>query len=381
MKITMVAPVPPFRGGIARHSHALARALAERTGVDITLETFARLYPRRLYPGTDDRDPDGAKVSGMTVRTDLDCINPFSWRRVADRIVGERPDLVVMPAWTFFVAPALASIARRLRREDIPVLAMVHNVGDHEESGWKRMLIDRQLRAADMFMTHNDELADMLRERLGDVPVAVNPHPMFDDFPAARGTLERRAPLELLFFGLVRPYKGLDVALDALARPGLEHVRLTVAGEFWQRLEETRDRIGWLGLEERVDLIPRYVPDAEAAELFARADAVLLPYRKASASGVIPLARHYRKPVVASRIAGLMDQVEFGEDGWLFEVGDSAALADLLGQIDRESVERMEVGLERAAERLGWDVFAARLIALAEEQVVGIVEEERTLAR
>jgi glycosyltransferase involved in cell wall biosynthesis len=166
--------------------------------------------------------------------------------------------------------------------------------------------------------------------------------------------LPRRAPLELLFFGLVRPYKGLDTLLRALAIVGQDKVRLTVAGEFWSGLEETRRQISDAQLDSIVDIIPRYVSDEEAAELFARADAVVAPYLTASGSGVLALAHHYARPVVASDILTMREAIDDGRTGWLFPVGDAAALASLLTEISPRQIEDMKEPLQELRGNLSW---------------------------
>ncbi|MEL6219615.1 MAG: glycosyltransferase, partial [Pseudomonadota bacterium] len=303
MKVVVIGPVAPFRGGISRHTGALARAIGERPGVALRTLSFSRLYPRRLYPGESDRDPDLSPNLALDPSFTLDALDPRSWRRVAVHLTEDPPDLVVMPAWTFFVAPCLGWIARRLSQAGIAVAMIVHNAEDHEAAWWTRRLGRYQLSAAARMVTHNHALADRIKARLPGMPIAVHPHPSYDDYPEPEGLLERRADLELLCFGLVRRYKGLEIALRAVAACRRD-VRLSVVGEFWEGRAETEALIRELGLAERVELVPRYVSDAEASEHFARADAVLAPYLAVSGSGVLALAQHYGRPVVASDLPG-----------------------------------------------------------------------------
>ncbi|MEL6265063.1 MAG: glycosyltransferase [Pseudomonadota bacterium] len=364
MRIALIGPVSPFRGGIARHTTALARALAAREGVTLDLWSFRRLYPRRLYPGESDRDPDAAPPEALAPRFALDAVNPLSWRGAARRIAAGAPDLAVLPAWTFFVAPCLGTLARGLRARGVPVAMVVHNAADHEGARLKRALSRWQLAPADRFVTHTAALADDIRALVPGRPVGVTPHPAYDDFPAPQGPPAREAALELLFFGLVRPYKGLDIAIEALAASGLTDVRLTVAGEFWIDEAAVRARIAELGLEARVTLIPRYVSDAEAAALFHRADAVLAPYRSVTGSGVVAMARHYGRPVIASRLPGLEAAIRDGETGWLSPPGDAAALGRLIAaRVTRAGAAAMEPAVRAAAAAEGWDAFAEALLA------------------
>lgn len=368
-RIAVVGPVPPIRSGVARHTAAVALALAEDTGVDLKIWSFSRQYPKRLYPGQSERAPDGQPPDGLDVIWSLDGINPMSWRRTAQEICAWKPDLVVLPAWTFFLAPALGWVARRLRGVGIECCVIVHNAFDHDDhtgSGWKARLSLWQLAQADRFVTHNEAIAQTLSNHRPDVPIRVFPHPTFEDFPDPKSTLPREAKLELLFFGLVRPYKGLDLAIQAIARSARRDIRLTVAGEFWQGLAETRNDIARLGLGDQVELIPRHVSDAETAELFDRADVVLLPYRSVTASGVIPVAYRYGRAVVASDLPGFSSVVIDGETGWLIPPEDVDALSAQIDVLDRSETDLAGEKARKFSAELSWERFAKLL--LGEEQ-------------
>lgn len=358
MRVSIIGPVAPFRSGIARHTTAVACELARRADVEVSVVSFARQYPERLYPGESEFDPDARAPDGIATDFRLDSLNPLSWRAAAGKVLRERPDLAVIPAWTFFLAPCLGFIARALRRRGVPVAMIVHNAEDHEVARWKTALSRFQLRHASRLLTHNDGIAASLQRLVPGIPIAICPHPVYDDYPQPRGDLQRTASLELLFFGLVRPYKGLDIALRALAASGLEDVRLSVVGEFWQGRAETETLIRETGLEGKVEVVPRYVSDQEAAEYFARCDAVMAPYRSATGSGVVALAQWYGRPVIASDVPGLSQAVEDGRTGWLFPAGDASALAHVLRtRVSREAAEAMRPALEATRHELSWQSF------------------------
>ena len=356
-RVAVVGPFPPIRSGIARHTEAIAQALETREGFDVKRWGFSRQYPGILYPGLSERDPDQLKARD-TVKETLDGANPLSWRRTLSEIRDFAPDLVVIPAWTFAVAPSLGWVARGMSKAGAEVCMVVHNAFDHEVSGWKDRLMGWQLSAADRFVTHNQALADETDKRYPTKTAQVFPHPIFDDVPAAIGTLEKRGKLELLFFGLVRPYKGLDVLLDAIERLDSDQVKLTVAGEFWQGLDETKARLEQLDASASVDLIPRYVGDAEMAELFHRADVVVLPYHAVSGSGVVSVAFQYRTAVIASDLPGFADIIHDGKTGWLFKTGDAADLARVIDGLERGQAYIVGEAAGRFGDTLTWDRFA-----------------------
>lgn len=357
-RIVVVGPVEPFRSGVARHTSALAKALAARPGTQVEVLSFSHQYPALLFPGEDDRATDGALLTEPKTQYGIDSLNPLSWFAAARAIAANAPDLVVIPAWTFFLAPCLGMIARRARRSGAAVVMVVHNVSDHEAAFYKTGLSAWQLRAATGFVTHNEGLAAAIRDIIPDARIAIRPHPLFH-YPAPRNTLPRRAELELLMFGIVRPYKGLDVLLHAVARTRRASIMLSVVGEFWENLDATKALIARLGIGDRVELVPRFVGDAEAAEYFARADAVVLPYRAVTGSGVVPLAYRYGKPVVVSRLPGFLELVVDGQTGWTVRVDDPDALAETIdSRITAAAAAAMRPAIEKAGQDFTWDRFA-----------------------
>lgn len=365
LRVAIVGPVEPFRSGVARHTTALGRALSRRPGTTVRVFSFSRQYPALLFPGASDRAEDGREPGDLEVRYMIDSVNPFTWRAAAREITAFRPDVVVAPAWTFFLAPCLSAVLRRSRQLGIPVVAVVHNVVDHEGSALRAYLSAVQLRQASAYVTHNRQLAASIRRVVPQAQVEVCEHPVFD-YPKALGTLAKRAELELLMFGLLRPYKGLDVLLDALARQRSRSIQLSVVGEPWQDLLDVRASIERLGLRDRVELVPRHVSDAEAAEYFDRADVVVLPYRSVTGSGVLPLAYYYGKPVVVSQLPSLLELVEEGRTGWSVPVGDPDALARVLAErVTRQAAAAMSEHIAHFRREWSFERFAEVVLAAA----------------
>ncbi len=300
MRRTLVAAVPPLRGGAAPFNAALAEALRARGALELV--SWRRLYPPLLYPGEDEPRGEGPEFL-------LDWANPLSWRRALRRVAGA----LIVP----WLHPVAAPVYRYLlRRAPAARIVICHNVLPHELVRGAARITRAVLRHADLLVTHGPQQREELRRLgLGAIPVLESFHPRFEVEPAPQRDGDG---LELLTFGAVRPYKGVDLALEALALvdPSLS-VRLTVAGRFWDGGRELRALAARLGLNGRLELRDGYVPDP--APLFAAADAALLPYRSASQSGVAQLAFAYGRPVIATRVGGLPAAVADGRDGILCE--------------------------------------------------------------
>lgn len=357
-KVGIIGPVLPFRGGIAQHTTQLLRAFSKTA--DARAISFTRQYPKILFPGESDRDPAFEGYVEPDTEYLIDSVNPFTWRAAARRMEAWRPDVVVLPWWQVYWAPSFYYIARRLRRAGIPVVFLCHNVTEHEAAAWKRTLTRRVLALGSGYVVQTNLDGEHLVDLIPGAKPVLHLHPAYDQFPAATGALQPEHALELLFFGFVRPYKGLDLLVEALALlpPELD-VRLTIAGEFWQGPEETTARIQELGVADKVEIVGRYLTETEVAEYFARAHALVLPYRSATGSGVVAIAHHYEKPVIVTRVGGLPDVVEDGVTGFVVEPESPEALAAAIESLAGRDLSGMVEAVRRfKAEKLTWEGLA-----------------------
>jgi glycosyltransferase involved in cell wall biosynthesis len=363
-RIGLVGPILPFRGGVAQHTTRLHRSLRERA--TITTLSFQRLYPKWLFPGASERDADHEGHAEPGVSYVLDPLNPFTWRAAVRRFVAADVEGVIFPWWTVYFSPCFASVTRMLAWRDIPTVFLCHNVVDHEAAAYKHLLSRLVLAGAHGYLTQSRGEAEQLTRLLAGARVVVRQLPLYDHFPAPTGALPRQAPLELLFFGFVRPYKGVDVLLEAMAGLSRTDVHLTVVGEFWQDPQPVLNRIAALGLSGRVDVVPRFVSEQEAAEYFGRADVVIAPYRYATGSAIVAMAYHYDKPVIASCTGGLTDAVRDGITGYHVEPGSPKALMAAIARVTHADLEAMRPNIRAFKAELSWEELAEALLSLFE---------------
>lgn len=353
-RVGIVGPVSPYRGGISQYTESLSERLEEIA--DVQVISFRKQYPKSLYPGESDVDP--AKEPRDGVWYDLDATDPRSWRKAVDRIADWHPDLVLFNWWTLYWQPWTAYMARRLRKRGIRVVLLCHNIGDHGSGALRTRIGSTLLASADGYVVHSEQTRRELEARLPGRPVLSRPMPGFDMLPPANGELPPRGRLDLLFFGFIRPYKGVDVLLEAMRIADDPLVSLTVVGEAWEGGDDIRARAAAVGAE----VVMEYVSDAQAAEYFARADAVVLPYLSAAGSGVVAAAYHYGKPVIASRVGGLVDVVD-ERTGVLVEPGDPAALAQAISALTRDRAAALADGARAFARDNTWDGLARAIVA------------------
>lgn len=339
MKFAVVGPTHPFRGGIAHHTTLLVKHLSERH--DVLFLSFLRQYPRWLFPGRSDRDPSREPLR-VECTYSLDPLNPVTWRATAQRIARFAPDGVILPWWVPFWAPAWWVMSRMVRRQTRTRLVFLcHNVLPHETGFWHRRAAQMVLRAGDGFVVQSTGEAKRLRGLLPngeEAIVRIIPHPSYAALAQGKPMTreEARATLDLptdatvlLFFGLVRPYKGLDILVEALPeiRKQLD-ARLLAVGEWWMPKEPMLQRIAKLGFQDEVTIVDRYIPNEALSCYFRAADVAVFPYREATGSGAVQLALGFGLPVVASRVNGVTELMDETGHTTLVPPGNPTALAE-----------------------------------------------------
>lgn len=355
-RIALIGPFLPYRGGIAQHCTMLHRALIEKH--HCLALSYSRQYPRWLFPGKSDIDESIADYREPHVAYEIDSINPFTWNKAVTDIVNFGAQLVIIPWWHVYWAPCFGWIVRALQKRGVEIVIFCHNALEHERASWKEALSSRVLRLADRFVVHTRSDGDYLKSKFPGKKITTHPHPVHSTFPDPTRTLVRRASLELLFFGFVRPYKGLDVLLDAMRLLRGRDVYLSVVGEFWSDVTPTKEFIRKHQLESQIELVTDYVSDSEAANYFNRADLVVLPYRSATGSAVIPVAYRYGKPVLATRVGGLPDVVIDGRTGFLTEPNSPRVLADAIDRTLQDPAQFSSEAISKLCASLTWPSLA-----------------------
>ncbi|WP_119728659.1 glycosyltransferase family 4 protein [Thermomonospora amylolytica] len=356
MRIAVVGPAFPYKGGGAHHTTELAHRLSA-AGHDVVIESWKAQYPSFLYPGRQTIDaPEGEPFPAT--RRDLAWYRPDGWLRTGRAL--RSADLVVLAVLTPVQVPSYLGILRGVRGR-AKAVALCHNVLPHERKPYDVPLMKALLRRVNGVLVHSEQQAQLART-LTTRPVTVAempPHLPAKPVERAAGEKVRN---RLLFFGIVRPYKGLDVLLRALAA-GPPEVRLTVAGEFWGGVEKTQELIRSLGLADRVDLRPGYVPASDVPGLFADADALVLPYRSATASQNVWMAHEHGVPVIATRVGGFPDQVRDGVDGILCEPDDVPSLTKALERFYAPGEpERLRSAVRPVDDTPLWNTYLDRLL-------------------
>ncbi len=373
MRIALLSPAHPLRGGIAASSERLAQQL-QLMGHEVMLYSFKLQYPECLFPGktqyTDDPPPAQLRIQPL-----IHSVNPLNWPQSARHIRNWQPQIVLARYWLPFIAPSLGSILRLVGKGPVR-LALIDNALPHERRLGDQVLTRWFLHSIDGALVMSDAVAADLASLHFDKPIRQAPHPVYDHYGAAipRGQALQQLHLPtdaqwLLFFGFIRPYKGLDLAIYALASPVLRKhpkLKLLVAGESYTNLEEYRALARALGVANRIVWHTHYIPTEEVKYYFCAADLVVQPYKSATQSGITQIAFHFAKPMVVTRVGGLPEMVPHEQAG-LVVAPDAQAIAQAIDRYfsDPDLVHRLEHGVRQIAARYTWSHLVHTLLALS----------------
>lgn len=369
MKIVIVGPAYPYRGGIAHHNGLLSRELAKHH--DVSLVTFSRQYPRFLFPGTTQMESgeDPLQVSAERL---LDSMNPLTWIRTGLALRRKAPAVVIFAYSVPFFGPCYGVVAALARRHGITqIMYLCHNVIPHERRPGDVLFTRFAFAFGDSFLVQSEEVKrDLLRLR-PDATVALAPLPVYDVFGAsidrdeARASLGITEPRVLLFFGYIRKYKGLGVLIEAmktLVRGGMTDLLLLVVGEFYDSEEGYRRQVADAGIERHVRFVSGYLPQDKVVPYFSASDAVVLPYLSATQSAIAQMGYNFDRPLIATAVGGLSEVVVDGKTGYLVPPGDAGALAAAVRRFyDERGMEIMPPHVRQEKRKYSWE-FMARTI-------------------
>jgi len=362
-RIAVIGLSYPFRGGIAHYSTLLVRALRERHTVRFL--TLSRQYPEILFPGKTQYDVSSRPLV-ETNEPIIDSINPLSWYRTAALLNRESPDLIIFQWWHPFFGPVFGLITRFLRpvlREKICFLC--HNVLPHESSPLQRVLTQYAFRHAKFFVVHSEQDERQLATLQKGGLVTRGCHPTYAEFSQHESYTKDEAcealsiPKDrrtILFFGLVRRYKGLQFLIDAMQQV-ISRVpcHLLIAGEFYDDKQPYVERIQERGLNEHITVIDQYIPNEQLALYFASADLVALPYVSATQSGIIQIAFGFGVPVITTSVGGLPEAVDHGKTGLIVEPNNAEQLAEgIIEYFERGYEDSFRQEIQRQGSRFDW---------------------------
>jgi glycosyltransferase involved in cell wall biosynthesis len=370
MKIVIVSPAYPLRGGIAHSAGLLYKELAKDH--EVILITFKRQYPNFLFPGKSQTELVEAS-DRISTEVILDSINPFNWNFTAKRIIDFKPELVIFKHWLPFFGPCYGWIARKIQKNSAAkLMAVCHNIIPHERRIGDKTLSKYFLKKIDYFIPLSDQVKKDLFLFVINPVYKLLPLPVFSLFGERVDKEEAKKYLNimdknvLLFFGFIRDYKGLDVLIEAFALVRKEmDVKLIVAGEFYEPEEKYLNLISKYHLENSIILKKDFIPTSEVKYYFSASDAVVLPYKSATQSGIVQVAVNFCMPVISANVGGIGEVIEDGKTGYVVEKENPEKFAKAIIRFYKESNEKeFSLNMNSLKEKYSWQNFVKGIIEL-----------------
>jgi D-inositol-3-phosphate glycosyltransferase len=376
MKVIILGTAYPFKGGgMSTFNETMARKLMQ-DGHAVQIYTFTLQYPGFLFPGKSQYSDEPAPTD-LFILEKVNSVNPFNWIKVGREIAALKADLMIVKFWIPFMGPALGTISRVVRGNGkTKVISIVDNMIPHEKRPGDHMFSKYFVNSVDGFVAMSEAVLEDIKKFDNKKPKVLSPHPLYDNFGEAISKTEAYEKLGLsinteymLFFGIIRDYKGLDLLLQAMADERIKNlnVRLIIAGEFYGNAKYYFDLITQLGIADRLVLKTGYVPNSEVRNYFCAADIVVQPYKDATQSGVTQICYHFDRPMLVTNVGGLPEMVPAGKVGYVVEP-EPKAIADALVDFyenHREFVMRDNIKIEKKKYR--WSVMLDAIFTMLGE--------------
>lgn len=363
MKIVIIGPAYPYRGGIALFTERLAQQFIQEKH-EVEIITFTLQYPSFLFPGkTQFSDSDSS--NDLTISRKINSINPFSWIKVGKQLKQHQPDMVIFNYWMPFMAPCFGTIASISRKNKITkCIALAHNIIPHEKRIGDRCLTKFFTSKMDAFLVLSQRVFDDLNNFAPFKPKKISPHPLYDNFGDEKSKSNAQQALNLasefkyiLFFGIIRKYKGLDILLEAFADERIDktNIKLIIAGEFYEDEQPYFDLMKKLNIQEHIILINEFIADNQVVNYFCAVDIVAQPYKNATQSGVTQIAYHFNKPMLVTDVGGLKEMVPHQKVGYVVEPNSNAVANALVDFFNNHRENDFIEGVKQEKEKYNWN--------------------------
>lgn len=372
MKIMLIGTAYPYRGGLAVYNERLMRQF-QNEGHEVEIMTFTLQYPSFLFPGKTQYSEE-PMPSDLKITRCVNSINPFNWLKIGRRLRKSRPDLIIIKFWLPFMAPCFGTIARLARKNrHTKVISVLDNIIPHEKRLGDRAFARYFVNSVDGFVAMSQSVYDDLSLFDTKKPRCLCPHPLFDSFGES---IERPAAIKhlkldencryMLFFGLVRAYKGLDLLIDAFADARLRkfNVKLIVAGEFYDDPKPYLEQIEKYNLKDLVIIENQFINDTDVKYYFNAADIIVQPYKSATQSGVTQIAYHFEKPMLVTNVGGLGEIIPNGKVGYVVEPNQISIADALVDFYENEKYNTFVEGVKEEKKKYQWSNMTEAIMNL-----------------
>lgn len=367
MKIAILSCFYPYRGGIAQFNASVFNELSKQ--YQVKAFNFTRQYPPALFPGKTQYVTEEDMAVKIESESVLDSINPLSWKRTADRINEWAPDLLLTRYWMPFFAPSLGYVAKRMKKSCV-CISVTDNIIPHESHFFDKPLTKYFLKSNDAFITLSESVKNDLLQMMPNARCICSPHPLYNHFGERIEKAEARKRLNidpdkktLLFFGLIREYKGLDLLLDAFSTLS-EDYQLIIAGEPYGSFDKYEKLIRSSSRERDIHCFTRYIKDDEVSLFFSASDVCVLPYRSATQSGISAVSYHFEIPMITTKVGGLKEAIADKNTGLVCDADPKSIAATIRDFFENRNYSDFIEGIRSEKDILSWSNFCSNIINL-----------------
>ena len=366
MKIAILSCFYPYRGGISQFNACLYGELSKNHIVKAF--NFKRQYPEFLFPGKTQfvtADDEAVPVESVSL---LDTANPFSYVSTYRAIRDWKPDVLIVRYWMSYFGPSLGYITRKMKKY-CKVISILDNVVPHEPRFFDTPLTRYFLKGSTGSVTLCEAVSKDLLRLQPDAKYTIIQHPLYSHFgkKTAREEAEEKLGLKsgmknILFFGLIRTYKGLDILLEAFGMLP-QGYQLIIAGEPYGSFDRYQEIIDRLPNRDHIYSCLKYIKDSEVTDYFSAADLAVLPYRSATQSGISSVSYHFEVPMIVTDVGGLKETIGDRGTGIVAREGTPECIsAEIIRYFSDPSVKEECIrNIRTEKERLSWKSFAAQL--------------------
>lgn len=367
MKISIFSAFYPFRGGISQFNTRLYRELEKEH--EVSAFTFKKQYPNFLFPGTTQFVSEDDSSDRIHAKRIVSTFNPYSYFKAAKAIRQSNPDIFITNYWMSFFGWFMGIFASKQAKKTLKI-AIIHNLIPHEPRFFDKIMNSFFLKRYDGFVVLSDGVKDDLINSLPSARCVQLTHPWYDHFGVKidreiafrllKLSLSRKT---LLFFGLIRDYKGLDLLIDAFSKLDNDY-QLVIAGEVYSNLKGYEEQIEKSGVSDRIFFFNRYIPDDEVHIFFSAADVCVLPYRTATQSGITAASFHFEVPIIATNVGGLKEIIGDKEMGMIVDQPSVELLKEaILTYFEGNLKEKYQINIRKQKEKNSWAEFSKSLIS------------------
>lgn len=371
LKIFIIGPAYPLRGGPAQFNENLCEELT-KAGHDAQIISYSLQYPNFLFPGSSQFEKSGSSPKGIKIHTLINSVNPFNWRRVASFIIKEKPDFILFRYWLPFFGPCLGTIGRRVKNHT-KVLALTDNIIPHEKRIGDKPFTNYFIKSCHGFIAMSKTVLNDISKFSDTDKKVYSPHPMYATYGEAVNMKEAREKLKLdpdvniiLFFGLIRHYKGLDILMESLNYELIkkQKIKLLIAGEFYEDKQPYLDLIKRYHLEDQVILHDHFIANDMVRYYFCASNLVAQTYRNATNSGVTMVGYYYNKPMLVTNVGGLAEIVPHNVCGYTLPLEHSAISNALIDFFENDREREMVENVKKEKAKYEWSTFINTLLEL-----------------